>query len=372
MLVVGHTYVVGLNQGKLAAIARSGKVEVGLLAPERWPATEWGTTQRLETPFSEIRTFPCKVRFAGRVGAHFYPARTLRETLTRFRPHLVHIEQEAFSVSAFQVARAARKGGIPVSLFCWENVDKPMFRLRRLMRQRVLDWTCLVVAGSKGAASLVRRWGYDGPVKVIPQLGVDTRRFAVVGPRPKEEGFAIGYLGRLVREKGVDLLLQAAHLLARKGLTFKLTICGVGDQEGRLRDLAAGLGLDHDLDWLGAVPHIRVPEILAKLSVLVLPSRSTPTWQEQFGHVLVEAMSMGVPALGSSCGAIPEVVGRPDLVFPEGDFHRLAELLQRVMTDGDWRSEIRRHGLERVRAEYTDEAIGDKLRLAWQDVLDVE
>ncbi len=67
---------------------------------------------------------------------------------------------------------------------------------------------------------------------------------------------------------------------------------------------------------VGAVAHEAVPDYLAALDTLVLPSCTTSTWAEQFGHVLIEAMAAGLPVMGSSSAAISEVVADAGLLFP--------------------------------------------------------
>jgi hypothetical protein len=71
VLFISHAYVVGVNQGKLQAIAETG-TEVGLLAPSNWKALEWNRVLPLETPYPNIKTYSAPVLFAGKGGAHIY------------------------------------------------------------------------------------------------------------------------------------------------------------------------------------------------------------------------------------------------------------------------------------------------------------
>ena len=67
------------------------------------------------------------------------------------------------------------------------------------------------------------------------------------------------------------------------------------------------------------MPSTEVPAVLRALDVLVLPSLTTPSWKEQFGRVLQEAMACAIPVVGSDSGEIPHVIGDAGLVTPEGD-----------------------------------------------------
>lgn len=73
-----------------------------------------------------------------------------------------------------------------------------------------------------------------------------------------------------------------------------------------------------------------VRNILARSNTLVLPSRRTEVWEEQFGRILVEAMAEATVTVGSRTGAIPEVIASEDLLFAEDDHHQLATILERL------------------------------------------
>ncbi len=101
-----------------------------------------------------------------------------------------------------------------------------------------------------------------------------------------------------------------------------------------------------------------VPAELRKLDVLALPSRSTPTWKEQFGRVLIEAMSCGVPVVGSSSGEIARVIGEGGLIYPEGDIAALAAALRRLADDPACGAALGQRGRKRVLEHYTHGGAG--------------
>jgi glycosyltransferase involved in cell wall biosynthesis len=110
----------------------------------------------------------------------------------------------------------------------------------------------------------------------------------------------IGYLGRLVAQKGVLDLVEALALLPAH---IRLRLIGDGALRPRIKARAAELGLRERVELVAWTND--VPAELRRLDALALPSHTTPTWKEQFGRVLVEAMSCGVPVVGSSSGEIP-------------------------------------------------------------------
>ncbi|MBW4596875.1 MAG: glycosyltransferase family 4 protein [Brasilonema angustatum HA4187-MV1] len=395
VLFVSHAYVVGVNQGKLNAIAQraapsgsiassgakpiaqTNKAEVGLLAPSNWKALEWNRLLPLETPYPNIKTYSAPVLFTGRSGAHLYAPWKLAQVLNEFRPDVVQVEEEVFSLCAFELAIWSRLTSKPLVVFGWENMERRLPLPRHWVRQFVLSTAKLIIAGNRDGAELLRQWGYTGLVEVMPQMGVDTQLFAPNfhggarrSPEQKNEEFHIGFLGRLVPEKGIDIIFAAVRQLQQQGLNCRIILCGSGSGEEVLRQEAQKQQIADLVTWQGAVPHHKAPEQISKFDVLVLPSRTAATWKEQFGHVLIEAMAMGVPVIGSSSGEIPNVIGRPDLVFPEGDAQGLAAILERMIRDRQWCEETGRYGMTRVYQHYTHERIAERLLNLWQKLLE--
>lgn len=167
-----------------------------------------------------------------------------------------------------------------------------------------------MIGGNQEAMEVVRWRGYKGPVAVIPQVGLDPAQFADPHsdePDAADDSFRIGFAGRLVPEKGVLDLWEAFLPLANRAV---LVLLGEGPLRDTILQQAATAGIAHRVEMPGYVPYAQMPAWLKSLDVLVLPSRTTTIWKEQFGHVLVEAMLAGVPVIGSNSGAIPEVIGK--------------------------------------------------------------
>lgn len=369
ILFVSHTYVLGINQGKLDAIIKTNLATLGLLVPDPWKAQGWRQTFDLEKPYAEIQYFPSKVIFNGRTGAFLFSLWATLRAIREFKPDLLHVEEEVFSLSTFQMAILARLMRVPMAVFGWENQDRQLSLPRRWIRRFVLDTAPLIIAGNQDGGLLLRKWGYRGTVEVMPQMGVDMSLFAATARQRRTDQFLIGYMGRLVNDKGIDLLLIAARHLRERGHQFRVVLCGSGQDEATLRQVAEQQGVADLVTWKGKVPHADVPLEMNQFDVLVLPSRSVPTWKEQFGHVLIEAMSMGLPVVGSTCGEIPNVIGRADLVFPENNAERLADILERMIREPGWYQEVSQYGIDRVRENYTHAQIAERLVERWTEVL---
>ena len=347
--VVSHAYVTPVNHDKLRALAAMDGIDLTLLIPDTWrTATSLLALPPMQVPYVVARS---PITRNGRIGAYRY--RDLG-AVRRGRPDVIHAEVEPWSLAAFQLVRAA--AGTPVVVFTWENLEGPRRLASRAVERLVLRSARHVIAGNEGARARMRRRGVpDARLSVLPQLGIDVDRFAGGDPAraraagaPAAEGaFVVGFIGRVVPEKGVDTLVEAVEKLAAR-----LLVVGDGADLTALRTRTA--------DWpagkatfAGGVHDADVPHYLACMDALVLPSRTTPSWAEQFGHVLIEAMAAGVPVVGSSSGAIPEVIGEAGLIFTEGDADGLRTRLQELLDQPSLRARLIASGRARVERRYT-------------------
>lgn len=368
VLFISHTYVVGVNQGKLAAIADTGAAEVGLLAPQVWDAVQWQKNLELERPYSNITLYPTPVWLGGRGGAYFYPLLALIKAILDFRPDVIQIEEEVFSLSTLEVALCARILRKPLVVFGWENMDRKLSSLRSWMRQFVFGTAPCIIAGNHDGANLLKQWGYKGTVEIMPQMGVDTALFHPKSRRSESSEFCIGYVGRIANHKGIDLLITAARHLRENGCKFRLVFCGSGPDEDRFKHQAQAEQVDGCITWLGGMRHDEIAHVMGQFDVLVLPSRSVETWKEQFGHVLIEAMAMGIPVVGSTCGEIPNVVGRSDLVFTENNAQELVAILEHLISEPEWYQAMGQYSLDRVNQYYSHEKIAERSIDLWRSL----
>ncbi len=167
------------------------------------------------------------------------------------------------------------------------------------------------------------------------------------------------FVGRLVSDKGVDLLLQALKLLQSDNLFPDLTIVGSGPEEGSLQRLAAELGLDRQLTFAGQQSGGALAEILNRHRILVVPSR----WAEPFGVVALEGIACGCVVLGSEKGGLSEAIGPCGLTFENGNIRALADQLKRLLNDLNLQAKLRDHAAEHLAKFQSDAVVAAHLRL---------
>ncbi len=181
-------------------------------------------------------------------------------------------------------------------------------------------------------------------------------RFAAreeLGLRPTDR--VIGYVGKLENGKGIFDLLNAAVILRRRYQGLKLMFVGEGTKKDDLLRSAEHLSLSDMVICTGIRRDVQ--SLYAAMDIFVLPS----TCDEAFGMVLIEAMSMGKPVVGSTVGGIPEIIvdGKTGLLTPPGDADALARNLDRYLADPSFAEAVARAGQRSVVEEFSEKAAGD-------------
>jgi glycogen(starch) synthase len=185
------------------------------------------------------------------------------------------------------------------------------------------------------------------PSPVIP----NSYEAAVFYPRPTiERSVDLVALGRLVSDKGFDLLLEAMALLARDGLHPKLTLIGEGPEKPRLMQQAKELNLDGQITFAGAMSGNALAEELNRHRIMVIPSR----WKEPFGVVALEGIACGCVPVGSREGGLSDAIGACGPTFPNGDAPALAAELSRLLTTPELLPQYRQHADEHLRRHRLD------------------
>ena len=327
VLLLSKAFLAREYRKKLTALSAQPGLEVAAAGPKHWG--KGSERQQFEPGEPDGYRFDfLDCRFNGRFHLHHYPG--LGRLLDRVRPDLLHIDEEPYNLAAGLAARAARRRQIPSLFFAWQNLVRrypPPFSLI----ERYCYRTCGAIAGTEQAAQVLRAKGFAGPLATIPQFGIDPEKFSSAGAAAADGQLVVGYAGRLVPEKGLTTLLQAAAMLDPAP---KLRFAGAGPLAPKLRHANAGGPLAGRIEVLGHFDSDQMPGFLNSIQVLVLPSLDRANWMEQFGRVLVEAMACERVVVGSDSGAIPLVVGDAGLIVPQADPGALARALDQLRPPG--------------------------------------
>jgi len=148
---------------------------------------------------------------------------------------------------------------------------------------------------------------------------------------PVERAEVVLCVGRLVKEKGVDVLLRAWPAIAAARPAAQLVVIGDGPERAHLEELARAQGLEPASCFLGRVSHEAIDGHMRAARVLVVPS----IWFEAFGLTVIEGQRAGLPAVVSDIGGLRELVGaeQTGLFFPPRDADALARAVARLLSD---------------------------------------
>lgn len=358
VVVVSHTYCASINREKIYELAK--RADVLLVTPYAWKDDLLVVKASQDQKIKHIRL---PVLLKGHEKAYLYLSSF--SFLKEHRPDIIYVEQGANAASYAQIIAAAKifAPSAALGFFTWMNVPYTNSFLFEFIERHNLANTHFAVAGNHDALAVLRKRGARFPIEISPQLGVDPNFFRPARKTPARKKLGIperqtvGFIGRLVEEKGLKTLLDASLMFDK---STQLVILGKGPLSAYIQEFTKRHGLSGRVFVYGSVPHMHVPNFLAAMDVCVLPSKTTASWKEQFGHVLIEAMACGIPVIGSSSGEIPNVVKGAGYVFPEGDSTALARAVDRALKPANQKALVRK-GQTKVLATYTHEKIARRL-----------
>ena len=354
LLTIGHSYVVAANR-RLAhemAVQSNGAWQVTAVAPARYRGDLGpiavqpiaGDASRLESLAVRLDRVPHLMWYAdlGRVLEGSWD--------------VVHCWEEPYILAGAQVARRAPRDATFV-VASFQNLAKqypwPFSGFERATMARANGW---IAYGTTVHDTLSARAPYAGkPSRVIPP-GVDLTRFspdeaarratlARLGWAPTDH--VVGFLGRFVAQKGIDVLVGA---LENATMPWRALFVGGGPMQPALERFAERHpGRVHVQT---GVSHDEVPAWLNAMTVLCAPSQTSPAWREQFGRMLIEAMACGVPVIASASGEMPWVVGDAGVVVAEADVAAWTAAIDRLLADDELRREQAARGIDRAHERF--------------------
>ena len=291
--------------------------------------------------------------------------RALRTAVRDTGPALIHIVADPWTPTAEAGAAVARDLKIPYVLVGTSSVGGPKGITAGWQSRRIRDGAAALGGIVRTALDLLAEGATDKPTAVIPPGGVTIPPAHLM--RVPNGPLTFGVVGRAVKERGLDLLLDA---LSETYGDWRLRIVGTGSAQEGLEAQAQRLGLSSRLEWLGALPRESLGAFWGSIDALVAPSRSTPSWVEPTGSVVLEAMAHGVAPIVSRCGAHPDIVAEAGLIVAEDDRPALARALQALVAEPMRAQRIGAAARHRVLEFYGDAAIAERMVLLWRRALE--
>ena len=366
LLAVSHSCVISEYQKRMGEVAKYPNVELSLLVPEHW--LQFNKRVNLEKDsdvhYRIISDQPITWGFRKnkfRNVTHIYP--NIDEIIKRLEPDIIELWEEPFSavtahtifftnkivpkakIIFFSAQNVLKKYPVPFSTF--EKYTYKNAHYAFLMNYDVIR--------------ILRTKGYKKEFLILP-LGVDPEVFCnrdVSSLREKLglRGFVVGFVGKIVKQKGILDLVKAVSQINEK---IQLLIIGSGNLREEVEHCVKLSGLQQRNLIIDPVPHSQVPDYLNCIDLLVFPSITLPNLKEQFGRVIIEAMACEVPVIGSDSGEIPATIGEAGLIFKEKDVRDLREKIETLIKNRNLRTMLAKNGRKRVLKNFTWKAITEK------------
>ena len=231
------------------------------------------------------------------------------------------------------------------------------------VKRFVLKHADYVVANSSATLNACREVYPNVKAEIIP-MGIDLDYFKP-GKKPAdlvktyqlEDTFTMLFLGRLTEVKGVIYLLEAAHLLKKDGVAFKLLIAGEGPEQESLQAYVKEHGLEENVQFLGWIDNTKTVQYYHLADVFVGPSL-----HEALGLVFVEAQASGVPVVASNEGGIPDIIadGETGLLVEKKSGRQLYAALKRLHDDPKLRRSMAAKAPKQIASHYSWENVAKK------------
>lgn len=370
LLSIGHSYVVALNRRLAHEMAREGrgKWDVTVAAPAFLHGDLRPIT--LETMEGEACTLERVNVYASRRIHWMFYGRRLRGLLGQGWD-FVHCWEEPYVLSGAQIA-AWTPANVPWAFWTYQNLPKkyppPFSWMERYCLRRCAGW---VACGHTVEQTLLPRGYGSKPRRILP-LGVDMDVFAPAPSAVRAElGWSgdgppvVGYLGRFVPEKGLQLLFDALDEISAP---WRALLVGAGPMEREIRSWAARY--PDRVRVATGVSHGEVPAYVNAMDMLCAPSQTAPHWREQFGRMLVEAFACGVPVIGSDSGEIPYVIADAGLVAGERDRGAWVRAISELLASSARRRELGERGRARAHENYAWPIIARKHLEFFEELMD--
>ena len=278
ILVASHTYIVDLNCEKLRALSRlQSDIEVTVVVPKKWRP---GGVQNkiIETQYRDegnFRIVPVSNFSQNHQGLLTFGT-DLVPLLKEFRPNIINVEQASRSLAYAEMITLNRLLRLKAKnvFFTWWNLPYDLKFPISVLENYNLDNSHGIISGNQDGAEILRDRGYKGPIKVMPQLGVDETLFrpnlqpdlaSKVGLESDE--FVVGFVGRFVPEKGIMTLLDA--LVSIKNKPWKFLLLGRGELKEEILQKAADNGIQDRIKLVESVPHDEVADYINLMSTLI-------------------------------------------------------------------------------------------------------
>ena len=288
----------------------------------------------------------------------------LDQVLTRAKPSIIvfgHLDSRHYPLALFLLERQLPYGIIAHGFEIYRFPNKINDHVRKGLMLKGAKW---IAVNSRYTKSLVEMWGIPSTrIRIVhPPIGEGAIRGSgkLESISKREDELNLVTICRLVKIKGIDIVMRALKLLDARGIPYRYVIGGEGTERRFLEALADELGLRNRVHFMGYITGDDKWCLLRNSDVFVMPSRAEAKMEyEGFGIAFVEAAAFGLPGVGTREGGIPDAVvdGETGILVPQESPESLAEALTFLYRNPDKRKDMGRAARERARRQFSPTAI---------------
>jgi len=278
----------------------------------------------------------------GTIGIILFWAKIFLE-IKKVRPDVVHAQALNTGVPALFAMKCFK-----IPYIVWgrgSDVYIPV-RFGDTLNQLILKNASAILALTNDMKTKINSF-YSREIHVVPN-GIDIKQSNPTSRSTEVKGRSksIVFVGRLHQVKGVQYLLTAMKQIHEEIPDTRLILVGDGEERERLQRMVDDYKLDRCVEFVGRVPHEKIPEYLLLADIFVLPSLS-----EGFPVTILEAMSCGLPIVASRVGGIPDILedGVNGYMVEAKSSDELAERLTALLKNDEMRMKISNNNLQEVR-----------------------
>ncbi|MFV0493012.1 MAG: glycosyltransferase family 4 protein [Pseudorhodobacter sp.] len=267
------------------------------------------------------------------------------------RRGIEHLHAHFGTIAATVTRIAAALAGVPWSVTLHAKDIYYLYEENQNLDLKLRDADGVVTVSDYNVEYLRRTYPGSSPIRI--HNGIDLERFRWQAPvAGADEILAVG---RLVEKKGFHILIEALLTLAGEGRRLRARIIGAGEEEDDLRAQIAEAGLQQQITLCGPMPQRDIMTAMQQGALLACPCVvGRDGNRDGMPTVLLEAMALGLPCIGSDVTGIPELIddNRNGLVVPEGDPDLLARGIARLLDDPALRLRLSRAARAKMEESY--------------------
>lgn len=318
VLAISHSFIVDTNREIWNSLAQKEDVDVDLICPDHWKSNLikdlfFKFNKETDQDFNQV--YPTSVYFKGNASFFFFKLLPLIKILRTKKYDKILLAQETWSLSLFMLTLCKLftcNRSTPIDLWVCQNIKKQHLYWMRFWERfntahvRYVLHCCDEIKDVIEWKEIQKECRYF-PFSFNPQNYLENYEIRLNDQ--KQRPMTLGHLGRLSEEKGIDQLLQAVDTLQKENEKLHFKIAGGGQLATEVEQFCT----QHPRrEYLGLLKHNEAHLFYRDIDVFLLTSQTRRFWKEQFGRVIIEAISSGCHFVGSNSGAIPEVMGKMD------------------------------------------------------------